>query len=382
MVTVLMAQLVLSMLAPPFQMGERKLFLGDVWFLIWTAVGFVQYRRILWKKLLLPGAVVAIAYVHGRFREELPPQFGLEPFQAGRELVIAVRFLSWLTGGFIVGHWFRQLSPAVRARAYQSILRTLGTLGALIVVTMVASKFFLPLEVWLGKLYGYDPFNISWQGRLYGTFSSPNEAAVTLGLAGLLFATEYAGPQPVFFRAISVLMTGVGITLAKASTPFISLLGGISASYASQFRRSTRWLLLGLAVAAVTLALFLSPRKLGHLSGRVDTWIFHLRFGAHHWDSLLFGQGFHTLNVDNFYLFHFSRGGLVAMAALLGWIAWVLVKNVRHWNFQQRAVVLFGLIAGLSLDVFILRPFVAVWVVAAVPLLCLPAANKPRARKA
>jgi hypothetical protein len=87
------------------------------------------------------------------------------------------------------------------------------------------------------------------------------------------------------------------------------------------------------------------------------------------WDMVLLGLGFNTVNVDNAYLFLFVKMGLIG-AGVLAYLAikWGSAQWSR-WTVAQRDVILFLLISGLTLDTFIIRPVVMVFIAAALPLL-------------
>jgi hypothetical protein len=65
--------------------------------------------------------------------------------------------------------------------------------------------------------------------------------------------------------------------------------------------------------------------------------------------------------VDNSYIFIFNRGGALALLAFACWACATLYRRWATWQGWQRATVIYLLVTALTLDTFIIRPLVSLW---------------------
>ncbi len=377
---VLALQLLLSWFAPPLMVGNRSLFLGDLWFFLWVPVLLLQHLKnpaVRWR--ILPWLVISlgvagICWAHGSMRPTLGPKLQTlsielregDAFSPMREGVIAFRFLVWFWAGVAVA--FRSFRER-EVRALSWVLAFSMGWAALI---MVACKLSPSLAVLFGHAFGYVPESYPWIGRVYGPFRSPNEAGAALGLGALLVAGGVGESRSLRSFVFGAAYVGAG--LAKAATSlasvFLSVLGGKLSRWP---RIATSVLLSTVAVGAFALPLLSSrsdfiENKIANLTYRLGPWKIYVDAAFSAWDRLLFGMGFNQYNVDDSYIFLLNRGGLLLLGGMLFVLAHVVRRRWSSWNAYQRSVIVFLVLTSVTLDTVILRPLVALLIVG-IPLL-------------
>jgi len=388
LVNCLSIQLVLAMLAPGIPFHGKTLFLADLW--VFVVLGIIALRlragRVPLKTLGTIGVLFLVAFIHGSFRIPMPQalaeqlQYQSDRFDPGREAFIAFRFLSWLTEGILLWTALPQ-GPGKGADLHRRLFRVLAfvtlTAGGLTLLSGLSH----PFSSWMASLYGYEnslhaSVAKNWGGRAFGPFQSPLEAGVTLTLCGfLLYAAELSMP----LRQSCLWVCGIAVLLTHTLT---ALASGVLAWIFFRMVRLKSGLKLAsiLGAAALSLAVLWSAKyvpwlndfiviKYGHLHGRILPWELLTSTVLSRWDLPLFGLGFNPIYVDNSYLFVFFKLGLLGVLVLGALCFRWGYRNWMQWSLPQRQVLLFLLISGLTLDTFIIRPVVMIFIAAGLPLL-------------
>lgn len=391
----LISQLVLVFFFPPIELGNRSIFLSDIWCVLWVMAGFLtdpDFRassRVLsearWqrlkKSLMLSGALIGVTYMHGAIRPSLTEAFSRnflfymkesDLFQPGRELVVAVRFLSWIWGGILVSKWFSSADKNSRKYLAQALL-VCSLAAALIMILEVTSG---PFSQKLGILYGFDPDFEYWRGRAYGPFRSPVEANIALGLSGFLILASREVTSKI--RGVGALFCMIGLLLTKTLTGIVAAPVALILTFFGRVRRNfNRLPIWKRVVGAALLVLFGSflfqneyaQSRVHDFLFRMGAWKIYLSAMAIRLDLLVFGVGFAPYHTDSGYLFIFSRAGTLGLAAFSFWLSRTLKMNWSGWARIERATVLFILVSALMFDTFIYRHAVSIFLAAGIPLL-------------
>jgi hypothetical protein len=142
-------------------------FPSDLWLWLWLAAALTDLAMVRRLKVFfaVSAGLVAVFYAHGMFRPTLIPELSenhlfylseTDLFQGGRELVVALRFLSWLWAGRVVCDWFagtsRERTPSWFGWVLAVCLALAGALTAL-------DPFVPWLRAALGRIYH---FNLAW----------------------------------------------------------------------------------------------------------------------------------------------------------------------------------------------------------------------------
>ncbi|MBI3543212.1 MAG: hypothetical protein HY075_08070 [Deltaproteobacteria bacterium] len=394
--TALTIQLFLTFFAPPIAVGPRLLFVSDFWCLLWTgALLFVEHRRLkgIYPFLAATAALVAVSYVHGAYRPFLRDTlkykdyfflFEDDTFQGGRELIVAVRFLSWLWAGRVVAAAF------AREKDARPALRSLGlALAACLVLSgalLALAKGSHGVEALLGRIYGYDPNYEYWRGRAYGAFRSPLEAGVSMGLGGLALL----GFREISLRArlAGAALAGVGLACTKTLTTVVAAVIAIVLTLSRKYRRRllkrdrTAMLTAAVGLVAIAVAVWLGRERLAtkllDVKFRWGPWVVYWEAAAKRPDLLLFGFGMAPYHTDNFFVWVFTRTGLVGLGAFLVWGWRTLVRGWDSWDRAAKASVVFLLVGTAMLDVLIYRNVVALLLAALIPLMARRSQDSPR----
>ncbi len=387
-------QIPITVLVPSYKWAPRTLYLGDFWFFGWVsaALFFLALRRhqnkgaypaLPWKPMLVSAALILVSWAHGSIRPPIIHKLWTltyqvpdsDSFQPGRELLIGIRFVCWFWGGLLASYWFKTASPDETKLALKRIGKSLAVTAFIGGISLMASYTHEASKIWLGQIYHYDPNQFIWKARAHGVFGGPIEAGLVLGLSipALLF---FPGLSWIF-RCICLAAIAGGMLAAQTLSPVAGILVAYSMYLVTHSKVSLKKLLPFLAgLATVLVAIwFFNPNwvigKLSNFTYRFAAWSMYLDTLFSRWNHLLFGLGLTSYYVDNSYLYLFMRGGLL----MLGATGYFTIKHLRigwpDWNWYQRALILITLISGLTLDAFIIRPVVAVWVAAIIPLLSI-----------
>lgn len=372
-------QLALSFFMPPVPVGGRLLFAADLWAMLWVGsfATLTIYRSAPMERSRFLRAVTgifvffSIVFLHGWHRESLAPalrRFIDAPeddlFSVGREGVIAVRFITWSVGGILV---------ARRAVDVERIEKSLNVCVVGAVAATILSAFSPFFRSGLGTLFRYDPNVPNWADRAFGTFQSPIEACAAYSLA-LLFVALERGPR----KTVKIALIGslvIGIILTKTLTAFIAAIAAlIYAGLTIMPARRRRLAITAAFLATVTLVAALWQTaffagKRANLVFRIKPWEVYWKTGLASPDRFLLGNGFIPHFSDNIWIFFFSRGGLFWLMIALGLLLAGWRKFRDRLSPLQKAVPVFFLVAGMTVDIAILRPIVYLMLAAGIPLL-------------
>lgn len=369
-------QIVLAFFAPPFPVGERLVFPADLWAFAWVPIAWFRVylqetpsgKKQILRTTLLFAALFLIIYLHGATRVPFAEEFGKfiavsrdDSFNSLKEAVVAFRFFIWCVGALIV----------FRARPNILIInRLLAVCVSLIAITMLASYLIPEVRSLLGTIYHYNPDAQPWPERIYGPFSSPIEGCLALCLSFLLLIEgKWASPKVKYGVLAGILL---GIFLTKTLTGVIAVV--VALVYALSTRVPKKYLLsfgvaafVGLGtLVAMTWNTPFATFKRGNLVFRLKPWGMYWDILTSRVDYFLLGMGFHPHFTDNIYLFYFSRGGLLLLLTSISVmaLAWIRSKNAEMpW---QRAILVFFIVAGLTVDVTIVRPIVYLLITVAI----------------
>jgi hypothetical protein len=226
--------------------------------------------------------------------------------------------------------------------------------------------------------YLYDPNAMPWTDRFYGVFRSPIEGSVVLSFVVLLLLAAWDVSRVRKFGVLGVIV--LGILLTKTLTAALAAAAALGIVYAARLPK--RWAPLfwfGAPFAGVVLTITIRntaffAEKSGNFLFRLKPWSVYFNSAFSRVDRLLLGNGFHPHFSDDIYVFLFSRGGLLllgfAVALFVGW--WR--RTGKFLDPLPRAVPIFFLISGLTVDSLIIRP--VAYVLICVGVLAL----KPRLR--
>lgn len=393
---ILAIQLILTFFAPPFHVGERSIFLPDLWCWVWVAIGTVyvlnrDFRKspASFGKTAIPFAVVGVAilliYAHGAFRLSVTDAFRLhysgvpsDVFLRTKELVVALRFISWIWAGFLVARFWRQTATTAATDVVAKILPVLAILSCVIAVLEKSSPAFAQF---LAVFYRAGVTADNWVGRAHITFPSPPEAGIALAFTGLIIlasgslrSLRLTAAFSAFFAA-AVTQT-VSAFLALAVIASLTLAKVLNSHFSFSTRR--RWfpaLIVGvfafIAIVGVGSASDIPfvKLKIGNFLYRIEPWRVFLRAIGARLDCLILGLGFLSYHVDNSYIWVLSRGGLLAFGGGFTWFVSILRRYWKMWKWSQKVLVLYLLLTGVSFDSVILRPIVYLLLSAAIPIL-------------
>jgi hypothetical protein len=379
---ILALQLFLVFFVPPLQWHNRSFYAGDAWcviWLFWTLKDALpkldpELKEQLFRKFAISAVALFVIYLHGYFRPEIAKTLdwaslnpGEDRFSPVREAIVAIRFLSWIWAGIWVSILARIAPPEWVQNWMGRVARVTVSTVILLGVLALLSRAFPALADLLGWIYGYDPHSSSWSGRAHLTFRSPNETGVALTFAVLLVLFQKSLSNG--WKSIATIFGLVGALLTQATTPLVGWALCVGAKCFSGLRPRQKLLSI-LAVVFATPSILLmnhswvafliqvAALKLGHFEGRIQPWIVYLKTGVSRLDYLVVGTGFHSLHADNFFIYLFSRGGLLLTIGFF----WAIVR-VKRFDL----IVAFLLITCLSLDSLILRPVVALLLALGIP---------------
>lgn len=381
-VPVLTAQLLLTLFMPPFDLGTRSVYLGDLWFYFWVPLlSWKFYRqdsaraRSMLKWVAGAGVIFATTYLHGFFRPSLVEELkavGLtvadsDAFSLTREAVVSSRFFVW----FWAATWtsYQSFDRDTLIRLCRNFAIAFGVISAVMIFAKMSPEYHSAL----GRTYGYDPMAFPWAGRIYGVFRSPIEAGMTIGFASMILLAAPKASRNL--NRVALFGTLIGVVATRTLSAVIS---GVGAGVAYVFSR-VALALRGVLVLGAGAAIFgfyhlstepgFAREKMIDFAYRFGPWKVYLEAMTERIDFAVFGLGYANYHVDNSYIFLLSRGGLL----LFGFVGWAAYRGIRagwsRWNAPERMLVSYFLISGLTIDSIILRPMIAVLVVAALPLL-------------
>lgn len=383
-------QVVLVIFAPPIRFVMRSIIISDLWMMFWVAITALQTlflkpnpdRKKIALKLVVPAIIVFAIYLHGILRPDLKSKLitsGIalsnewtDQFDAKREFIIAIRFLSWIYAGILITTWHKYIKIRI-----DFLQKTLAICLSVAVFIMISVKFYPPLALQLGQIYQYDPNHYQWLNRIYGVFRSPIEASLVFGFSFLLLLpNEWA---KIKLKSIVFILLLIGITLSQTITPIVScaMIAAILL-FLEFYKTKTKQTLI--ASAIITPALFTTltfalkyssffQEKLGTLSGRIAPWKTLWDQALSRLDYLILGLGFSQYHVDNIYLFLLNRGGLVLSIFIYVLFLKYIFKSWSSWSWQQKAIALFPWISGLTVDSLIIRPLAMIFISVGLPIL-------------
>jgi len=411
---ILSFQIILMFFMPPLQLGARKLFAIDLALVAWLLFLFFQLTKMRvklpWKSLLGMAALIVGIYLHGMFRPEIarhvaPLGMGVEEnadiFYPGRELVIALRFISWATVGVLASLWFSKATIDAGFSILSRVTKVAVGCSAVTVVLMLLSEVSPLFRNNLAHFYLYDPSFIHWFWRQYGSFQSPLEAGTTLVLVALLSVVIYRMGQSLNKKIFSLKWTLaaivsaiLGLMLARTFTPLAASIGAMGLFFIDRMlerrisKPTLRWFLITLAGVLLCYLSFIAAQlvftkynifdveggihqKLANLVTRTDIWQRLTRSMLSRWDVLFFGFGFASYYSDSSYFFIFTRGGLFAVFLLLLLVHRYIALSWKQLDSSTKFLLIYFAVAGITLDLWIYRTNVALMVLLGVPLLSL-----------
>ncbi|MBI2605105.1 MAG: hypothetical protein HYW49_03385, partial [Deltaproteobacteria bacterium] len=334
---------------------------------------------------LIAGLIVLAIYAHGMFRPSIRTALEAEylflnetdAFNPTRETGIALRFLSWILGAVLVHRMHARVSTSAAKANLETLAKVLGTCLALSSLGLIADHIFPSVRVVLGRLYGFDPGYVHWADRAYGFFASPVEAGAALVFGALLLVIANRGAHALSkpWLAATLLLTATGLLLTKALTPFLGLVvaAGIVclARLSAQKLKKLALIAVPAAVAGVAaLSLtFEGQMKLINLARRIGPWRIYVSEAFSRADTALIGFGFAPYHTDNFFLFLFTRGGLLTLGVFLLAIAAYARRNTPRWSEAQNLILVYLFVTGLTTDALIFRHVVFLLIAVGIPLL-------------
>lgn len=383
----LMTQLIAVFFAPPIFLPihevKRHLFISDLWCWTWVTMALFSLlskppsRRFL--KIFFVIVFVFIAtYIHGYFRipfsrvvnERLYLHFQEhDPFQAFRELIVMLRFLSWVLAGLIVTHFFTTF-PKEAKKALLPLQKTACICLVISSFLVFIAKVFPSFAILLGKIYGYNPNYAFWIGRAYGVFQSPVEAgiALTLGAMGIALLSP-ASKKVIYWNIITVTFSVLAAALTKTFTPFLALALTL---VLVRLRLKGVVFIFFIAIAAFVLV---PPHTLNKIffmkleDLQYRTWVWQAFFEGSllRWDIFLFGFGFTTYYLDSSYLWILNRAGLLGFLLTLGSLTNFLYGRWKKFDYSTKFFIIFVGLSATVLDLIIFRHVVMIFITFLLP---------------
>lgn len=399
----LIIQLFLTWFAPPISVGSRLLFLGDLWTFAWVGFAFIcllrdRARRGEVRKYLAWAALILVIFVHGAARPSLIlplSNTGLkslpdDTFNLVREFVVSIRFISWIWAAFSTAQWFSTRSKT-RIQAFDMLQNFLAVGMILSSTSLIVSCISPSILDRLGELYHYNPHAFPWDGRMYGIFRSPIEAAMSLGLGIpllLIRLNRIHSPVNCAVRIFGIIGAFAAISLSRTLTPIAGWFAVPLILLSLKIRGFAKVIFIALCTASLgAIFYFLKMssdwrihQKYDDLLFRLGPWKVFWDTAAARWDYLLLGLGFPDYYVDNIYVFLFNRGGILLFGSALACIGLSLWQSWKHYGWQQKACIIYLFVSGLVIDAWIIRPVVSLWITIGVAALMMPQSEKPGVR--
>jgi hypothetical protein len=393
-VWILNSQIVLALFCPPVSLGAKTLFMSDLFLFAWV-FAFIAFsiNSSFWKgptgtttlkQLLIIAVALGMSWIHGMARPELQARmhasritmFNPQPYEMGREALVALRFLSWIWATLLVTKVSSKIASGIpNLRAFHKSLGTTLTICMAIASSLIFLDVAFPeCSHFLTSLYLRDPSLAPWwKHRAYGPFGSPIEAALTLSFGAILLWSNQMLPKAL--KLVSIAWAALAFAFTQTVTPLLGML--LIPMFHPRWSKKTILQIFSsliVTVGVLTAVLYLKNPfwfvvKWGDLTFRLGPWKVYLQTVAERWDLILLGLGFYSYNVDNIYIFIISRLGWVTFVVLTFNILRFLKTEWPNWSVSQRAIPVYLMVSGFTLDSWIVRPVVFLWIAYAVPML-------------
>lgn len=392
----LAVQLLLTFFLPPIAMGERNVFLADLFCMAWCAFGVFsswrqfrgEFRPVL-RFTAAFGALFALIYAHGYFRPSLERAVydnalyvmkGGDAFLPGRELVVALRFFAWLVAARLVGFWFGRVSEPSLSVGLRMVRATVAFCIAIAGCLLLADSANPSIRQALARIYKFSTEQQWWQGRACGVFQSPVEAGITMAWGGLLLALPRN--SSALFRALGWFAVVVGVFSTKTATALVAVVLVLAiwgAVRAKQRLAPALWWPLAVGVVAVTaywVQLKFHSESGGIIQEKFGDFRYRFFLARQYWqaaagrfDYLVLGFGFVPYHSDNSVMFLFVRGGFVLTLVSLGYAAFKALEHGLRWTLRERCLILFFAAVAMMFDAVVYRHVIALWLGLAIPIL-------------
>jgi hypothetical protein len=180
---------------------------------------------------------------------------------------------------------------------------------------------------------------------------------------------------PKALKLVSIAWAALAFAFTQTVTPLLGML--LIPMFHPRWSKKTILQIFSsliVTVGVLTAVLYLKNPfwfvvKWGDLTFRLGPWKVYLQTVAERWDLILLGLGFYSYNVDNIYIFIISRLGWVTFVVLTFNILRFLKTEWPNWSVSQRAIPVYLMVSGFTLDSWIVRPVVFLWIAYAVPML-------------
>ena len=375
-----LVQLVFVFFIPPFELYNRTIFVSDLWCWLWVSTYLIfEIKKKNYKIFTSISILVSLFFVillHGSLRPPMTEGIYMSSrimikdsndlFNFKRELIIALRFLSWILAGKIV---LATNHPKQRLDLISKFHRFLLVSNFLILLIERFSKNF---KTALGAVFLFDPYWVHWHDRQFGVFRSPVEAGQAMLLMGVIALSNkfFSKNEKIIYIMLSIL----SVYLTFSATPIVSLVVAIPIvliiSYRKKIRKNIKWSVVPILILLI-LAIIHPEHlkdKLIDLNSRTGEWSYLIELTTNKFNLFLFGLGFIPYHTDNSYLFVFSRGG-IALFSLIIALFFFLYENKKKISSPQWLWMSFVFISGFALDSFIYRHAVMIIIILALPIL-------------
>lgn len=169
----------------------------------------------------------------------------------------------------------------------------------------------------------------------------------------------------------------MGLVLTKALTPLLGLIAAIAIILLTRLTRRKLKTLAIISVPAILIAIAASSfthegqMKFINLASRTGPWRIYIQEAFSRADTALLGFGFAPYHADDFFVFLFTRGGLVMLATFLAALSAYVRRNAPRWTPAQNLILVYLFVTCLTTDALIFRHVAFLLITLGVPLLAL-----------
>lgn len=357
---IVLVPLFLIFFVPSFAVGEKRIFISDLY---WSALPFVLFLggklRINSKLALKIISLIFIflaVYLHGIYRVDLTQSLeqvdahasgrnGFSTFSWIQDGILLFRFASWAIAFLCLKEAFNEKSigDLDRARLHNLLLKAWSNF-AVIESFIAVLAYFSSLRIPLGHFYGYDPDYVGWSMRFYGTFSSPAELGMML-FPPLLWLCCQKFTYGIVLRAAIIIAALIG---SRSATAMVGAVLGCIYLNRSIFRRYKSaglifvflalFVGIGLRLPIWDHTIFYNPfilwkTKINNFTFRFGPWWIFLKAIFSRPDYTLLGLGFARSHSDNSFIQLLRTGGL-ALVSLYFYFIYNLRTQLKKLSIQ------------------------------------------------